>query len=107
SVASIAERIPAGYRVPAAWKARTGTYRATNINPRAYPGLSPPEARLALDHGLLIWSNLGSQVMVPDGSGRAFTFGISPFSALRGIGELLRARGNTLSTLGVTYRRTR
>ena len=55
-VSAAAERIPSTYRIPTAWKARIGSYRAASILPRTYPGGVSPVGALTIDHGALVWS---------------------------------------------------
>lgn len=108
AVYAIAEKIPAGYRIPPAWRARTGAYRAINVLPGTYPGLVARTARLTIRAGLLLWTTEGStpSVLAPAGPRRAFTFGFFPGEVQRGAGEAVIPAGNTLTLLGVTYRRT-
>jgi hypothetical protein len=105
-VSAVAEEIPSTYSIPNAWRARTASYRATNIIPRTYPGLVSPTGTLMIDHGVLMWStSAGAKVVVPDGSQHAFTFGFLPLEVQRGAGDVLTAAGNTLTILGTTYRK--
>jgi CubicO group peptidase (beta-lactamase class C family) len=107
--AAAAEKIPSTYRVPRAWKDRTGSYRAINILPRTYPGGESRVARLTIDHGVLVWNRLNAGtwtgVVTPAGPRRAFSFGFAAFQVERGAGDVLTAAGNTLTFLGTTYRR--
>jgi CubicO group peptidase (beta-lactamase class C family) len=57
--AAAAEKIPPTYRIPTAWRARTGSYRATTIIPGTYPGLESPTRTLTIDHGVLVWKTTG------------------------------------------------
>jgi hypothetical protein len=54
-VGAIAEKISPAYRNRQAWRARAGAYRATDLLPGSYPGVVPRTARLAIDHGVLVW----------------------------------------------------
>jgi CubicO group peptidase (beta-lactamase class C family) len=107
AVAPFAQRLPAGYRIPAAWRARVGTYRATNIIPGSAPGAgfeqAPPVVRLTITHGVLEWNGTIEQ---PSGPRLAFAYGMSP-SLARGTGDALVAAGDTLTRYGITYRRLR
>ena len=105
-----AEKIPSTYRIPAAWKARTGNYRAINIVPDSYPGQLPPVLSLMIDDGVLLWGGsdggvLSGTVLAPAGPRRAFTFGFAPGEVETGAGDAITAAGNTLTLLGLTYRR--
>jgi len=102
SVSAAAEKIPSTYRIPTAWKDRTGRYRATNIIPGTYPGIDSPVGTLTIDHGVLVWAGT---VVAPAGPRRAFTFGFNPFQVERGAGDVVTPAGNTLTILGTTYRR--
>jgi len=109
-VMAAAEKIPSTYRIPRAWKARVGSYRATNIIPGTYPGNPPRVLSLMIDHGVLLWggSNGGvvsGTVLVPAGPRRAFTFGFAPLEVETGAGDALTAARNTLTLSGITYRR--
>jgi CubicO group peptidase (beta-lactamase class C family) len=109
-VSAAAERIPSTYRIPDAWKARTGSYRATSIVPHNYPGGVSRVGTLTIDHGALVWHTADGgaatgRVVVPDGARRAFTFGFTSNQVERGAGDALTAAGNTLTVLGTTYRR--
>jgi len=108
-VMAVAEKLPSTYRIPKAWKDRTGSYRAINIIPRTYPGV-PRVLSLRIDDGVLLWggSNGGvpnGTVLVPAGPRRAFTFGFAPLEVETGAGDVLTAAGNTLTLLGLTYRK--
>jgi hypothetical protein len=100
-VATFAEELPSRYRIPQAWRARIGTYRATNVIPGTPPELLPRSGRLTINHGVLEWNGV---VENPSGPRLAFSYGLSP-SVARGAGEALIPAGNTLTTLGVTYRK--
>jgi CubicO group peptidase (beta-lactamase class C family) len=105
-VSALAEEIPSTYRIPNAWRARTASYRATDIIPRTYPGFVPPAATLMIDHGVLMWkTSAGAKIVVPAGSQHAFTFGYNALGIQRDAGDVLTAAGNTLTILGTTYRR--
>jgi CubicO group peptidase (beta-lactamase class C family) len=108
-VAAYAEKIPSTYRIPTAWRDRTGSYRATSILPGTYPGL-PRVGKLTIDHGVLVWNTLAGgawtgKVVAPAGPRRAFTFGFTAFYVERGAGDVLTPAGETLTLLGTTYRR--
>ena len=109
-VAAYAEKIPSTYRIPKAWKDRTGSYRATSILPGTYPGGESRVGRLTIDHEVLVWNTLAGgawagKVVAPAGPRRAFTFGFTAFEVERGAGDVLTSAGNTLTLLGTTYRR--
>jgi CubicO group peptidase (beta-lactamase class C family) len=109
-VSAAAETIPFTYRIPKAWKERTGSYRAISIRPRTYPGGESRVGRLTIDHGVLVWHTIvggapGGKVVAPAGPRRAFTFGFTSFQAERGAGDVLTPAGDTLTLLGTTYRR--
>jgi CubicO group peptidase (beta-lactamase class C family) len=111
-VIAIAEKIPSTYRIPAAWKARTGNYHATSIIPGTYNGYVAPVGKLTIDHGVLVWNTLAAgawtrQAVAPAGPHRAFTFGFNGYLVERGAGDVLTPAGNTLTILGITYRRNR
>jgi CubicO group peptidase (beta-lactamase class C family) len=111
AVAAAAERIPSTYRVPAVWRHRTGNYRAVNIQPNTYPGAVAHEATLTLDHGILIWHAAPgvareTSVLAPAGPFLAFTFGFAAFAVETDAGDGVVAGKDTLTILGVTYRRT-
>ena len=111
AVAAIAERIPSTYHVPAAWRRRTGKYRAVNTLPSNYPGVVAHDASLTLDHGVLLWHaapgvSRETSVLAPAGPRLAFTFGFAAFAVETDAGDGVVARKNTLTILGVTYRRT-
>lgn len=100
-VTTFAEKIPSSYRIPQAWRARTGSYRATNI----IPGTPADRTvRLTIEHGVLEWNGL---VEAPAGPSLAFTFGFAPLLVARGAGDALVASGNTLTSLGITYRKVK
>ena len=104
-VMAVAEKIPSTYRIPKAWKDRTGSYRAINIIPRTYPGV-PRVLSLRIDDGVLLWGGSnGGVVLVPAGPRRAFTFGFAPLEVETGAGDVLTAAGNTLTLFGLTYRK--
>ena len=110
-VATIAQRIPPTYHVPAAWRHRIGNYRAVNILPNNYPGAVAHDATLTLDHGILIWhaapgAARETSVLAPAGRRLAFTFGSAAFAVETDAGNSVVAGNNTLTILGVTYRRT-
>lgn len=93
------EKVPSGYRIPQAWRARLGSYRATNDVPSDISTPRPGELRIV--HGMLEWNGT---VLTTEGPGLAFTYGLS--SALgRGEGNALVASGKTLTFLGVHYRK--
>jgi CubicO group peptidase (beta-lactamase class C family) len=104
-VATFAERLPANYRIPRAWRARVGTYRATNIIPGSTRGSGfeqvPPTARLTIDRGVLKWNGA---IENPSGPRLAFAYGMSP-SLARGTGDALVASGSTLTRYGLVYRK--
>jgi hypothetical protein len=107
---AVAEKIPSTYRIPKAWKARVGSYRAINLIPSNYPGRLPRVLSLMIDHGVLLWggSNGGvvsGQSLVPAGPRRAFTFGFAPLEVETGAGDVLAAASNTLTLSGITYRK--
>jgi CubicO group peptidase (beta-lactamase class C family) len=111
AVAAVAERIPSSYQVPAAWRARVGNYRAVNIHPNTYPGAVAHQATLTVDHGILIWHAAPgvareTSVLAPAGPRLAFTFGFAAFAVETNAGDGVVAGKNTLTFLGVTYRRT-
>jgi hypothetical protein len=101
-----AEKVPAGYRIRAAWKARAGAYKATNLLPRPYPG-AVTTALLTTKPEVLVWSKPDgtAKVLVPHGPNRAFTYGFSALAVERGSGDLAVASGSQVSLLGTTYRR--
>ena len=110
-VAAIAERLPSTYHVPAAWRHRTGKYLAVNVNPNTYPGTVAHDATLTLHHGILIWNAAPSvsretAVLAPARPRLAFMFGFAAFAVETDGGDSVVARKNTLTVLGVTYRRT-
>jgi CubicO group peptidase (beta-lactamase class C family) len=110
-VSAAAEKIPSTYRIPNAWRARIGSYRATNIIPGTYPGLVPGAGTLMIDHGVLMWNTgtgpggSGPKVLVFAGSQHAFTFGYNGLEIQRDAGDVLTAAGNTLTLLGTTFRK--
>jgi len=111
SVGASAERLPRTYSVPAAWRNRTGSYRAVNIRPNTFPGAVAPTGSLTLHDGILLWQATpgavrGTTVLVPAGPRLAFTFGFTPFAVQTDAGEGVAAAGRTLTVLGVTYRQT-
>jgi CubicO group peptidase (beta-lactamase class C family) len=111
AVGAAAERIPATYHLPAAWRSRLGSYRAINITPNAYPGAVAAEGSLGLFDGILVWHASpaiarATGVLVPASSDLAFTYGFSPFAVENDAGDEVAAGPNTLTILGVTYRRT-
>ena len=106
-----AERLPAGYRIPQAWRKRArGDLRPVDVVPRTYPGITPRAARLRIVDGVLllqrrtagVWA---THVLVPHGPRRAYTFGLTAFQVARGAGALVRATDDRLSVLGESYRR--
>jgi hypothetical protein len=101
-----AEKVPSSYRIPAAWQARAGAYKATNLLPRPYPG-AVTTGLLTDNHGVLVWSKPDgtAKVLVPDGPNRAFTYGLSALGVERGSGDLASASGDRVTLLGTTYRR--
>jgi hypothetical protein len=106
-VGAIAEKISAGYGIPAGWKARTGASRATDVLPGTYPGFVSRTARLAIRDGVMLWNTdtLGmstSQVLAPAGPRRAFTFGFAPFYVERGAGDVRSSRCQCLRYSGGT-----
>jgi hypothetical protein len=104
-VMAAAEKIPSTYRIPGAWKARVGRYRAINIIPGTYPGRPPRVFSLVIHDGLLLAGGSDGKVLVPAGPRLAFTFGFAPLEVERGAGDALTAAGNTLTLLGITYRK--
>jgi CubicO group peptidase (beta-lactamase class C family) len=102
-VTTFAEKIPSSYRIPQAWRARTGSYRATNIIPGTWSAI-PRTGSLTIDHGVLVWNG---QVVAPAGPSLAFTFGFAPVLVARGAGDALIPSGDTLTSLGVTYRKAK
>jgi hypothetical protein len=100
-VTTFAEKIPSSYRIPQAWRARAGKYRATNIIPDTEAAL-PRTVNLTIDHGVLVWND---RVVAPAGPTRAFTLGLTPVLVARGAGDTLIASGNTLTSLGITYQK--
>jgi CubicO group peptidase (beta-lactamase class C family) len=111
AVGAVFERIPSGYHVPAVWHHRIGNYRAVNIHPNTYPGTVAHEAALTLGHGILIWHAAPgvareTSVLAPAGPHLAFTLGFAPFAVETNAGDGVVAGKNTLTFLGVTYRRT-
>ena len=100
-----AEKIPSTYRIPTAWKGRVGKYRAINIIPGTYPGSTPRVTSLVIDDGLLQVGGSKGKVLAPAGPRRAFTFGFAPLEVERGAGDVLTGAGNTLTFLGITYRK--
>ena len=106
-----AERIPRTYHVPAGWRDRTGSYRAVNMTPNTYPGAVAPTGSLMLHDGILLWQatpsvTRGTTVLIPAGPRLAFTLGFTPFAVETDAGDGVVAGENTLTVLGVTYRRT-
>jgi CubicO group peptidase (beta-lactamase class C family) len=100
-VATFAEELPSRYRIPQAWRARIGTYRATNVIRGTVPELLARSGRLTINHGVLEWNGV---VENPSGPSLAFSYGLGP-SVARGAGEALIAAGSTLTVLGVTYQK--
>jgi CubicO group peptidase (beta-lactamase class C family) len=99
-VTTLGEKIPADYRIPAAWRARVGSYRATDIVPGTAPALTAP-ASLAIVGGVLEVNGL---VVEPAGPNLAFTYGFASGGVQRGAGDAVVAKGDTLKLLGMTYR---
>jgi CubicO group peptidase (beta-lactamase class C family) len=100
-VTTFAEKVPFSYHIPQAWRTRTGRYRATNVIPGT-PAPLTPSGRLTIEHGLLVWNGV---VVAPTGPNLAFTFGFTSLLVQRGSGDSLTAAGNSLTILGVTYRK--
>jgi CubicO group peptidase (beta-lactamase class C family) len=100
-VTIFAEKIPSSYRIPKAWRARTGRYRATTVIPGT-PSYVSRTGSLTVDDGVLVWNHL---VVAPAGPSLAFTFGFTPLLVARGAGDALIPSGNTLTNLGITYRK--
>ncbi len=100
-VTTFAQELPSSYRIPQAWRTRIGTYRATNVIPGTPPELLPRSVKLTISHGVLEWNGV---VENPNGPRLAFSYGLGP-SVARGAGVALIPAGNTLRTLGVTYRK--
>jgi CubicO group peptidase (beta-lactamase class C family) len=93
------ERLPSNYRIPAAWRDRVGTYDTTNYvkSTPVGPGV-PRTGELSIEHGVLTWNGL---IVSARDSGPAFTIG---FPA-RTSGEAIVPSGETLTVLGVTFRK--
>jgi CubicO group peptidase (beta-lactamase class C family) len=109
-VAAAAERIPEGYRVGPAWRARMGQYEATNILANTYPGFSARHARLMVSHGVLIFQMRVpgvwiSRVLRPAGPRRAWTFGMVAYEGQRLAGNAMIPTGNQISLLGQAFRK--
>lgn len=96
-----AEKLRSDYRIPRAWRARTGSYRATNVVPST-ASITPRSGELRIVDGVLEWNGL---VVTPEGPGLAFTYGLSLWLLARGEGDALIPSGATLTILGVTYRK--
>lgn len=96
-----AEKLASGDRIPRAWRARTGSYRATNVVPST-AALTPRTGELRIVHGVLEWNGM---VVTPEGPGLAFTYGLSLWLLARGEGDALVPSGETLTILGVNYRK--
>ena len=85
--------------------------RAVNVRPNTYPAAVAGNASLTLHDGVLLWPATpgavrGTTVLVPASSRLAFTFGFTPCAVETDAGEGVVAGDNTLTILGVTYRRT-
>ena len=100
-VTTYAEKLPADYRIPRAWRARTGSYRATNIVPGNW-AQTPRTGELRIVDGVLEWNGL---VVTPEGPDLGFTTGLSPWFVARGAGKALVPSGKTLTIFGVHYRK--
>jgi CubicO group peptidase (beta-lactamase class C family) len=101
-VSVFAEKLPSTYHVPRAWRARVGSYRAINLVPD-----STEVARtgtLTIVHGVLQWNRL---VVAPTSGRLGFTYGLTAFLVARGAGDALIPSGNTLTILGVRYRKVK
>ena len=100
-VALFAEELPSRYRISPAWRARVGTYRASNVIPGTPRELLARVGRLTIDRGVLEWNRA---VEKPSDSGLSFSYGLG-VNIARGAGVALVPAGNTLTTVGVTYRK--
>jgi CubicO group peptidase (beta-lactamase class C family) len=100
-VTILAEKLPSDYRIPRAWRARTGSYRATNIVPGT-ASVTPRAGELKIVHGVLEWNGL---VVTTEGPDLAFTYGLSSWLLARGEGDALGPAGKTLTILGIHYRK--
>jgi hypothetical protein len=81
------------------------------VYPGTYAGAVAPAGDLTIYDGVLLWhatpsAARGTTVLIPAGPGLAFTFGYTPFAVETGAGDGVLAGDNTLSLLGVTYRKT-
>ena len=94
-----AERLWRDPRIPAAWRARLGEYRATNVDPTTYPtaGMSGTVPLYAHD-GVLF---LGNTIIRPAGRSLGYDYGVTPLQVMRDSGFSVRAVGDTLRWKGL------
>lgn len=98
-VVTYAEKLPADYHIPSAWRARIGKYHATN-RVRGSSALAPSIGELQIVDGVLEWNGL---LLTPQGPGLGFTTGMAAVFLARGAGRGLIPSGKTLTILGVHY----
>lgn len=99
-VTILGEKIPSGYRIPQTWRARLGSYRATNDVSGDVE--APRTGELRIVHGVLEWNGIAVTTEGPD---IAFAYGLSSVVLGRGEGNALVPTGKTLTMLGVHYRK--
>lgn len=92
--------------IPQQWKARQGTYRATNIVPGNIPGFVSRKVTLRVADGLLVIDRHNGivQVLQPVRDDVAFTYGMSAAGG-RNKGDGVFAKGRRLTWMGVRYER--
>jgi len=98
----VAQRIPTGYSIPAAWAARAGNYLVTGTAPTNYPVSpwpGPQYSTLSTYKGILM---LDAEVLLPSNDQLAFTFGPTPMQVMRDAGFSVEATGSNLLVRGTT-----